>query len=204
MKQPVKTNIQKQAAAIKQRIRRLPKLVNKSMDSAIKKDVVSMIHEFQEGIRRNNFDLERLKAATIKAKVKKGYDRPRSPLYGAGDSEKNSLINALAIRKIKNGWRIYRRTAKHHEADLPLNVLLSIHEHGALIANGFGKGIFIRIPPRPVVDKAIIRALEKKKKVETNRDIIRAINEVLKTGRENLFNKFRDFNEREAAFEEAD
>ena len=159
MGQPVRFQYSKTFAAIKSRIRRLPKLVNNVMDASVKRDITNVITEYKAGIKRNNFNLEVLKPRTVRKKQRKGYPKPRNPLYGMGESQKNSLINALAFRKIKNGYRLYRRRAKHHEANLPLNVLLAIHEHGAIIKNGFGKGILIRIPPRPVVDKAIMLSL---------------------------------------------
>jgi len=189
MAQPVKVKYSKNLKAVYARLKRLPRLVNNAMDASIKRDVSNVIKEFQKGIKRNNFNLEPLKQSTIKSKRSKGYPKPKTPLYGMGESQKNSLINALAIRKIKNGYRLYRRRARHWKADLPLNVLLAIHEQGAIIKNGFGKGILIRIPPRPVVDKAIVRALKKKKPGEPNRGIRRAINQLINQGRENEFKK---------------
>jgi len=186
MAQPVTFKFSLNHKAILSRIRRLPKLVNDAMDGQTKKDVINVIDEFKNGIKRNNFGLEALSELTIKSKELKGMEKPNAPLYGLGDSKKNSLINALAFRKIKNGYRLYRRRAKHHTANLPLNILLAIHEQGALIKT---KNALIRIPPRPVVDKAITRALKKKKKNEPSRSVKKAINKLLKTGNENMFKK---------------
>jgi len=189
MAQPIRIKYSKNFEAIRSRLRRLPKLVNEVYDASTKKDVQGVIEEYKKGIKRNNFGLTKLKASTVSDKVRKGFSKPQTPLYRAGESQKNSLINALAFRKIKNGYRLYRRRAKHWAADLPLNVLLAIHEHGALIKNGFGKGILIRIPPRPVVDKAIIRYLKKKKKGEPAGEVMKAINQLINTGKDNLFQK---------------
>lgn len=188
-KTPVKFNLSKNFEAVRSRIRRLPRLVNNAFDSSTKKDVENVIKEYKKGIKRNNFNLEPLKAATVMQKRGKGLPKPTTPLYGKGELEDNSLINALAYRKIKNGYRLYRRRAKHYEADLPLNVLLAIHEQGALIKNGFGRGILIRIPPRPVVDKAIIRVLQKKKKGEPTSKVRKAINQLINTGKDSLLKK---------------
>lgn len=182
--------------AVQSRLRRLPKLVNDAMDSSIQRDVKNVIEEFQKGIRRNNFNLEALSPRTVRKKKSQGMPKPTTPLYGMGDSKKNSLINALAFRKIKNGYRLYRRRAKHWKADLPLNVLLAIHENGAIIENGFGRGILIRIPPRPVVDLAIKRMLGKKKKGEPSREIRKAINQLINKGDMNIFNKILSYRDR--------
>jgi len=189
--------------AVRSRIKRLPKLVNDAMDAQTRKDVINVIKEYRKGLLANNFRLEPLRPVTIDNKMSKGYDKPRLPLYGAGENEPNSLYNALSFRKIKKGYRLYRRRAKHHESDLPLNVLLSIHEQGALIRVTERMRAFlhyvnihlrpdtkiIRIPPRPVVDKAIIRALRKKKEGEPSTSVNKAIQELINTGKENMFNK---------------
>jgi hypothetical protein len=166
------------------------------MDSNILRDVRNVIEEFQKGIKRNNFGIVPLQPMTIIKKKKQGMPKPTTPLYGRGESEKNSLINALAIRKIKNGYRLYRRRAKHWKADLPLNVLLAIHENGAIIENGFGLGILIRIPPRPVVDLAIRRMLKKKKKGDPSFRIRKAINQLLNENDLSIFNKIISYRDR--------
>lgn len=203
MAQPVQFKPSKNFEAIRSRLRRLPKLVNEAMDTSAKKDVINVIKEYQEGLYRNSFGLHRLNDQTIRIKSEEGLSKPRTPLYGEGYAKKNSLINALAYRKIKNGYRLYRRQAKHYKADLPLNVLLSIHEHGVIIKVTEKMRNFlhflgihlkkntkaIRIPPRPIVDKAINRALRKKKKGEPAASIRRAINELINKGNERIFQK---------------
>ena len=199
----VKLQFSKHYEAVRSRLRRLPTLVNDAMDSKVKKDVVSVIREFQNGIKRNNFGLEPLQATTIRQKALSGAKSPRTPLYEAGDEKKNSLYNALSYRKIKNGYRLFRRRAKHHKADLPLNALLAIHENGAIInvtdkMRSFlhfidihlrADTLMIRIPPRPVVDKAINRSLKKRQKDEPVLKIRKAIEELINKGNTNLFNK---------------
>lgn len=187
MSQIVKFKFSKNFEAMRSRIRRLPKLVRDAMDAQVKKDVINTIKEFQHGIRRNNFDLEQLKPGTIEAKRRENLPKPTTPLYGEGDGEKNSLINTLSFRKIKNGYRLYRRKAKHYKADLPLDILLTIHEYGAIIK--LSPTHFIRIPPRPVVDKAIVRMLKKKKKGEPTRKVNKAINQLILQGKDNEFKK---------------
>jgi len=206
----------KNLKAIQSRIRRLPELVNDAMDAQVKKDVISVIEEFQKGIAGNGFDLEPLNEQTVRIKQEAGQPKPSTPLYGEGESQKNSLINALAIRKIKNGYRLYRRRAKHYKADLPLNVLLAIHEYGALIPVTEKMRSFlhyigihlspntkiVRIPPRPVVDKAIIKALKKKRRNENVKKVKQAINKLIKTGDDSLFKKITAFSEKENKYNE--
>lgn len=199
----VRFKLSKDVEAIRSRMRRLPKLVHDAMDSQVKKDAVNVIKEYQHGIRNNSFGLARLSGATVQQKKSEGMSKPSTPLYGEGDARPNSLINALSIRKIKNGYRLFRRKAKHHASELPLNVLLSIHENGAIIKvtprmRSFLHYIgihlkqdtkLIRIPPRPVVDKAIARVLRKKKRGEPAASVRKAINELIKTGRDSMFRK---------------
>jgi len=211
MAQMFKMKYSKNFKAIQSRLRRLPKLVNSAFETQIKKDAVAVIEEYKKGMRKNNFGLEKLSPVTIEQKENQGLPRPRAPLYGKGDLEKNSLINALSLRRIKNGWKIMRRRAKHYKADLPLNVLLAIHEHGAIIqvtdkmrAYLHWIGIHlkkdttaIRLPPRPVYDKAVIRALKKKRAGEPARSVKNAINQLIQTGKDSEFRKLLMFKEKE-------
>lgn len=182
--------------AIRSRLRRLPKLVNDAMDAQTRKDIDAVIREYKNGIRRNNFGLAPLNPVTVQRKTDQGYPRPRTPLYGQGEQKKNSLMNALGVRKIKNGYRLYFRRAKHHASNLSLSDLLTIMTNGALIRVTPRMRAFlhfigihlkktttiIRIPPRPVVDRAIKRALKKKKAGEPTATVRRAVNVLLKTG----------------------
>ena len=209
---PVKVEFSKNYKAIQSRLRRLPKLVDETLDTFAKRDCSRVIKEYQKGIKRDLFPTERLHDQTIRIKSEEGYKQPDTPLYGSGEDEKDSLYNALAIRKIKKGYRLYVRWAKHYKANLQLRDLLNIHQRGALImvtdkmrAYLHWIGIhlradtrIIRIPPRPVLDMAIIKALEMRKKEDPAKQIKRAMSEYIKTGRDNLFKKYREFNEREA------
>lgn len=207
---PVKFS--KRYKAVQSRLKRLPKLVDETLDTFAKRDCARVIKEYQEGIKKDLFPTERLNERTIDIKSRKGYSQPSTALYGKGGDEKNSLYNALAIRKIKNGYRLYVRWAKHHESKLTLRDLLNIHQRGALIMVTDKMRSFlhwlgihlrrdtriIRIPPRPVLDMAIIKVLEQRKTEEPTRKIKQAMSEYIKTGRDSLFKKYRDFNEREA------
>ena len=193
----VKVEFSKNYKAIQSRLRRLPRLVDETLDTFAKRDCSRVIKEYQKGIKRDLFPIERLHDQTIRIKSEEGYKQPDTPLYGSGEDEKDSLYNALAIRKIKKGYRLYVRWAKHYKANLQLRDLLNIHQRGALIMVTDTR--IIRIPPRPVLDMAIIKALEMRKKEDPAKQIKRAMSEYIKTGRDNLFKKYREFNEREAA-----
>ena len=207
----VKVKFSTHYRAVQSRLRRLPKIVDETLDTFAKRDCARVIKEYQKGIKQDLFPTERLNEKTVEIKAGKGYQQPATPLYGKGEDEKNSLYNALAIRKIKNGYRLYVRWAKHHESNLTLRDLLNIHQRGALIVITDKMRAFlhwlgihlradtyvIRIPPRPVLDMAILKVLEKRRREEPTRKIKQAMSEFIKTGRDNLFKKYREFNERE-------
>lgn len=203
MSDAVKVKYSTNFEAVRSRLRRMPKLTQDAAEASIKRDLQNVIKEYQKGLEANNFRLTPLSSFTVQRKRDQGMQKPKAPLYGSGASDKNSLYNALAIRKIKGGWRLYRRKAKHHESGLPLNILLSIHENGAIIKVTAKMRAFlhyiglhlkkqttmIRIPPRPIVDKAIQRMLRKKKKHEVAKNIKKAMVKMIKTGNENELRK---------------
>lgn len=208
----LKPKLSKKLSAVKSRLRRLPRLVDETLDTFAKRDAVRVIKIYQEKLKQDKFSVDRLSSATVKIKSDQGMKQPSTPLYGAGENEDNSLYNALAIRKIKGGWRVYVRWAKHHKSNLQLRDLLNIHQRGALIMvtdkmraylHWIGihlkaETMIIRIPPRPVLDLAVIAALEMRKKEDPSKKIKEAMRELINTGRETLFKKYREFNEREA------
>lgn len=176
--------------AMKKRVQRLPKLIEDSADTFSKKDAVKLIEIFQEGIRDNSFGLEPLKDKTIQRKIREGKSKPTFPLYGDGDDENESYINMFRIRKIKKGYRVYARWAKHHEAPLQLRWLLDVHENGALIRHP--NGAIIRIKPRPAFKKAYDRLLIEKLNKENADKVQKAMISLLKYGSENEFRKISD------------
>ena len=171
------------------RIRRLPQLVKEAADASTQRDVNGIINDFQNGIRKDNFDLRDLKYSTIKSKQGKGYSKPGTPLYGLGDSGKNTYINMFIIKKLKNGYRIVARWANHHEAGIPLRTLFFIHENGAIINTG---KTLIRIPPRPAFRKAFQRYLRRRLKGETSKDVRAAMGETIKTGKTTKFRRIKN------------
>lgn len=171
--------------AVKSRIRRLPKFIENSADTVVKKDAVSLIDTFQEGIRKGTFNLEKLKPETIARKVREGKKQPDTPLYGEGDDVDNSYINMFKIRKIKKGYRVYARWAKH-ESGLQLRDLFSIHEQGRLIRRG---DAIIRIPPRPAFLLASNKFVNKKIREENVEKVRDAMRTLIRQGNDTKFRK---------------
>jgi hypothetical protein len=168
--------------AIKYRVDRLPKMVERKMDSKTKKYAERFIEIFQFGIQSKAFHLEPLAQVTIEEKERKQYSQPTTPLFGLGDEGPNTLLNTFAIRKVKNGWRVYPRKAKHHEADMTLEELQNFHENGALI--GLPGGKIIRIPPRParrLAYETLLRAIYRE---DPTKEMREAISGLINEGKE--------------------
>lgn len=129
------------------RIESLPVFGEKIVLGAVKKEMDKLLKEYQKGLDNNDFGLVALQPSTIKSKERKGFQKPTNPLYGKGAEEQKSLYNALRIRKLKNGYKLYVSWAKHWDADLSLRDLFFIHNYGAKIQRG---DTIIVIPPRPI------------------------------------------------------
>lgn len=174
------------------RIARLPQLMEDAMMSHTKYMATMIIEEFQKGIRLNNFGLVKLQKATIEGKLRAGYSRPETPLYGLGDKSEHSYINMMRIRKLKHGFKVYPSHAKHHSSGMRLNDLFIVHEYGCTITTG--AGVTIRIPPRPAFLKAYERVMLnlKKDKRETSRNVKKAMTEYINTAKTTSFNKMKD------------
>ena len=116
------------------RIKRLPIKSNNAVTGAIKRDLIQIKKIFHDGISKNLLRLEKLSDNTIKEKTRKGYPKPKTPLYRKGDNAGNrSYSNMLIITKIKNGWKLRPSTKQHHSGKMSLKELFLIHEYGALI-----------------------------------------------------------------------
>jgi hypothetical protein len=165
-----------------------PKLLEIYIDAMLKSTAEAYIKIFQEGLKKNRFQLDPLKFTTIAVKKAKGYKRPRSPLYGKGEDDNKTLFNALLIKKIKSGWRVYPRWAKHHEANMQIRQLLYIHENGCLIKRGTS---IIRIPPRPVLKKAYNKLMTLFVKSGEAKKISEILSSFIKNGEKSGFKKVK-------------
>jgi len=175
----------------KNRMKRLPLIVDDSMMGQLKYTATMIIEEFQKGIRANNMGLKKLQQATEDGKSRKGYSKPDTPLYGLGDRSDRSYINMMRIKKLKNGYKVYPSRAKHHTSKLKLKDLFIVHEYGCTIT--MKNGTVVRIPPRPAFHKAYERVINKMKrdKRETSRTVKRAMTEYINNGKKELLEKIK-------------
>lgn len=178
------------------RLKRLPIMMEGIINTYAKRDAEETIKEFKKGIKANNFRLEPLKPRTIAQKSSMGYEKPRTPLYGAGEQEDKSYINMMQIRKIKKSknqvsYKIYPSWAKHHKAKISLKDLFIIHEYGTTIRTKKGT---IRIPARPAFFSAYRRYLNKRSRLDRATEIKKAITKYINTAREDLIKKIGERN----------
>lgn len=197
--------------AKRKRIKRLPRLVRETVETLALKDALAVVIAYQEGIKQNNLRLDKLHPFSKERKIDEGYDRPNSPLYGAGDSLERTLYNALEIKKDGDRYRLRFSRKKHHDSKLTLSQLHRIHEEGALIRVTEKMRAFlhfiglhlstntriIRIPPRPAFRKAVARMLRQKKKRENTQEVKKAIQAVINENNEKLFKTLNKFSARE-------
>lgn len=159
---------------LQKRIRFMPKIVERLANAKTHADAESMVKTFHDGIKQNSFHLKKLKDGTIQRKRYLGYKEPDIPLYGMGDAKKkNSYMNMLRIKKIKNGFRVFPGKEKHWDSSLTLEALQKIHEHGIIIKRG---NSLIRIPPRPAMSyafKAVHKGRTMKEVLSRMRAVIR-------------------------------
>lgn len=175
--------------AVRSRIRRLPKMLEKIAETQNKKDAKGIINEYQAGLKKNNLGLQKLHPFSIEKKIENGYSKPRNPLYGEGDSLDRTLYNGIEIKKKGNRYYVQFSRKKHHKAKLTIAQLQRIHENGAVIAvtprmraflHWYGLHLkattqVIRIPPRQAFSKAVNKYLRKRKKEETVFQVKQAI-----------------------------
>jgi hypothetical protein len=183
------------------RIKRLPVYYDQAMMGRRKKDGLNLIDIFHTGIKDNLFGLDALAKLTIKAKQRKGYERPTSPLYGKGDKEiKKSYSNMLRLRRLKKGWKIFASSAMHWSGNIKLRDLLTVHEEGRTIKRTTKNGeILIRIPPRPAFWRSYRKLMDKIQtdRKEQSKEVKAAVNEYINKGELVRFNKMTKY-EKEA------
>ena len=167
-------------AAVRKRIERLPKLTGDALESYAKKNALALVRLFHDGIKKDQLGLWPLKDRTIATKAAAGFEEPESPLYGAGDEEPDrSYSNMLEATRGTKAWFVRPKSGYHWSKKgrkrIKLADLFSIHEYGATIMNGFGKGIIIRIPPRPALTYAYKKLLGKLKREEPSKKVREAM-----------------------------
>lgn len=154
-------------------------MLEETMDAAAKKDAVNSIGAFQRGISKNTLRLRSLKPETIAKKKKQSLPKPHVPLYGKGPKEKNSYINLFRIVRLKRGWRVRPRSARHWSGRIKLKVLFGVHEKGATIKSAQG---IIKIPARPAWERSQRKFMRSKMREEPALEVKAAIKFWLRTG----------------------
>lgn len=186
--------------AKRKRIQRLPKMGTNALYGLTKRDIVEINIIFHDGIKDNKLSLDKLADITLRSKVRKGYEKPDSPLYGAGDSEGDrSYSNMMIIKKVSNGWKLEPSNKLHHSRKIKLKDLFTIHEHGAIVKMKTKDGEkLIRIPPRPALLMSYQKWLLERSKRETRRgkEVKKAIAGFVNEGDDKKFKIWSDFNTR--------
>jgi len=172
-----------------------------------KRAAASLVREFQEGLRNNDLRLRKLKPATVAAKTRKAMVLPRNPLYGLGDYDPDTLINAFYVREFKTQVRVVASKRKHHPAKghrshhkgkgqktIRIDELLFIHEHGATIQRG---GRLTVLPPRPAVRLSFERAMRKLSKKTAAREMRKGLAEFIQKSKSARLREMTRFNTRE-------
>ncbi|MCK5603984.1 hypothetical protein KAR91_19005, partial [Candidatus Pacearchaeota archaeon] len=102
-------------------------MIDETVGTYSKRDALTMMKNFHDGIKQNSFRLEKLADSTIKRKRAMAMIKPNVPLYGKGDAKKKtSFANMLRVRKLKSGYTVFASKAKHHDADMKLNDMLDL------------------------------------------------------------------------------
>ena len=185
------------------RLRASGAIVTEAAMAYSQRDADGLIAEFRNGILNNKFPLVPLKKETIDRKTAKGYRHPAYPLFGMGDGLNKTYCNAMLIRKLKDGYKIEVRRARHHEAKLDLDNLFTIHEKGARIPKRMGAkptgkkrtskrkergdkdvsiGGYIIIPARPAMEIAIKWYSQKRRAENREKMMANAIKRFFLTG----------------------
>ena len=168
-------------SAVRQRIRRLPKIAIDIIQTSRKKDAQKCIGYWKSGLLNDEFKLTPLAPSTIKKKIKLGYSKPTNPLYGLGMDGAHTYIKGLRMFRTKNGY-VIRMVGKHHDSKIDNHGLLMIHEYGCTTKHG-------RIPARPALNLAYRKTINELKKRDVM--IVDAINELLKTGNDSLLQEIK-------------
>jgi hypothetical protein len=179
--------------AIRKRIDSLPELLSTTVENVAKRRAELLVENFHDGIIGDKFGLYQLEPDTVARKDALGMQSPDTPLYGLGDDAEDTYANMLEARRDGPGKRyvVGARDAYHQvlrpdgtvaRSRLKLAKLLAIHEHGCTIMNGFGRGITIRLKPRPALRCAYRKTMAQLKREEPAAEVRSAIARLVKSG----------------------
>ena len=197
----VKVKFSNSYDAKRKRIKRLPKFIPGAISGYTKRDLIKIKKIFHDGIKDDTLRLAKLAEMTVEKKVRRGFPRPRNPLYGKGDgSEDRSYANMLNITKRGNTWTLYPSRRMHWSGRMKLSDLFNIHEHGAIVRQQRGgKTILISIPPRPALLISYRRFLieKKKDKREKSKEVKKAMTEYINNAGYSGLKNISDFEKKE-------
>jgi hypothetical protein len=165
--------------AIKQRIHRLPELVDDVARTVTKKHARRMVQHFRSGLENREFDVKPLKMRTIKRKRAQGMSKPYNPLRGIGMDGTRTLVSSIRTWETANGYKVGFPDSAHHSGKVTVKALMAIHENGCLIRRG--KRI-VRLPARPVFALAYTKTLKGISDADPSSQLQKAAYELLDTG----------------------
>lgn len=189
-------------SAIRQRIRRLPEMVDIAAETIRKRDAYKMVQYYREGITNGNFPFPSLAPSTIRQKRRKGYAKPENPLYAGGKEIANTLVRNYRVYKMRDGYIVKHTNVKHHESKLSVNHIAKIQEYGLVVNNGQA---LIRIPPRPAIHMAFKRVMQELSAKDPAKEVRQAVTRYLKgKGDDGLKAIFKTAREYEVKYGTAD
>lgn len=196
----VKSNLSMKQAAIEKRIQRLARVYSDRVEAYAKGQAEELVKRYHDGIKADEFGLAPLQPATVSQKDAAGYELPESPLYGLGDEAEDTYANALeAVRQDKR-YVVRPRDARHQYVDkdgrvrrskITLKGLFMVHEYGCTITNGFGRGITIRLPPRPALHYAYRALMDKRRRLEPAAKVRTAMARYVREGDEAMIKEIQ-------------
>lgn len=152
-------------AALRSRLRRLPRKLDDVVNAGTRKHAHGYEMTLKTGVRKANFGLVPLKRATIRRKARR-FRRVMTPLMAAG-----GLVNKnIRTVRTKRGWRV-RPFGKHRRSGINAQQIWNWQAAGAG-----------NLPARPAWDRALRRYYRQRIRIETNREMVRGIKQLLKGG----------------------
>lgn len=190
---PLKVKFSPDFDKMQKRIKQLPEIYMQCISTVLKRDAESVIVNFEKGIQQNQLGLERLAESTVASKKAKKQARPKTPLYGEGERDKDSYFRMLQLiaKPGGRGWLVEIRKGNHHSG-LTFQHIYSIHEFGVtfqVTPKGGGDPYLVRIPPRPALEKSHNKALRKISRESDAKKIKQAVTAYIKKGRKDLIDK---------------
>lgn len=195
----VRLNYSETYGAKRKRIGRLPELMAVAVRGLSKRNALLLMGYFRDGIRSGSFGLERLKPATVSRKEALGYERPESPLYGRGGDK--SYSECLRLRRDGTRFAVGPSRGKHWSG-VPLDLLFYVHENGATVRDGFGKGVQIRIAPRPAFRLSYERLMRRLEREDPAAEVRKACRDFVMEGQDRALRRMAQYEKRRAKEEE--